>query len=121
MIKFFIVKYLAFLLGCTLCFILHAQFAVPVVLAASITGLLGSFVPATQAFGLHPRAAIYAGSFAGMCSAELIGDYWQLTLLALIGTSLYALTMNLFAGFGGRLGGVAFVSVALFMLTRGVL
>ncbi|MBS3797989.1 MULTISPECIES: hypothetical protein [unclassified Pseudoalteromonas] len=119
MVKFFFVKYLAFLVGCTLCFVLHAQFAVPVVLAASVTGLLGSFIPLSQAFGPHPRGAVYAGSFAGMCSAELIGSYWHIALLALIGTSLYALTINMFTGFGGKLGGVAFVSVALFMLTRG--
>ncbi len=54
-----------------------------------------------------------------MCSAELISGYWQLAVIAFIGTTLYALTMNLFTGFGGKLGSVAFVSVALFMLVQG--
>ncbi len=119
MIRFFLIKYLAFLLGCATSFVLHAQFAVPIVLSAAIPAFIGSFIPVREPYGVHPRAAVYAGCFAGMCSAELISSYWQLSLLALIGTSLYALTMNMFQGFGGKLGSVAFVSVALFMLTQG--
>ncbi len=119
MIKFFLLKYIAFLLGCATCFVLHSQWHVPLVLAAALPAFVGSFIPVWEKYGAHPRAAVYAGCFAGMCSAELISDYWQLTLLSLIGTSLYALTMNIFHGFGGKLGSVAFVSVALFMLTQG--
>lgn len=100
---------------------LHSLLGVPLVLAAALPAFVGSFIPLSKQYGAHPRAAVYAGCFAGMCSAELLSDYWQLSLLALIGTSLYALTMNIFAGFGGKLGSVAFVSVALFMLTQGAL
>ncbi len=116
---FFVVKYLAFLSGCLSCFMLHSYWAVPLVPAAAATGLIGSVIPFPKRFAGHPNAAVYAGSFAGMCSAELISGYWQLAVIAFIGTTLYALTMNLFTGFGGKLGSVAFVSVALFMLVQG--
>ncbi|WP_421970676.1 hypothetical protein [Pseudoalteromonas sp. SSDWG2] len=98
---------------------LHSQFSVPVVLAACIPAFIGTLLPFDEKYEAHPQAAIYAGTFAGMCSAHLITGYWQLVVLSLIGTILYALSMNLFKGFGGKLGGVAFVSVALLMLTRG--
>ncbi len=119
--QFFVIKYICFFSGCFVCFTLHESFNVPIVIAAAATGLLGTFIPFSRAFKSHPYASIYAGSFAGMCSSNLIGSYWELGLISLIGASLYILTMNLFAGFGGRLGSVAFASVALYMLAKGVL
>ncbi|MAD05071.1 MAG: hypothetical protein CMK65_15810 [Pseudoalteromonas sp.] len=100
---------------------LHDQANVALVLSAAVTGLVGTFIPFPARFGNHPYAAIYAGSFAGMCSSSLIDSYWELSFISLIGACLYMLTMNLFAGFGGRLGSVAFASVALFMMAKGVL
>jgi len=71
-------------------------------------------------FKNHPYAAIYAGSFAGMCSSHLITSYWEIAIISVIGASLYVLTINMFTGFGGKLGSVAFASVALFMLAKGM-
>ncbi len=119
-ITFFMVKFLAFSAGCFACFLLHDQANVALVLSAAVTGLVGTFIPFPARFGNHPYAAIYAGSFAGMCSSSLINSYWELSFISLIGACLYVLTMNLFAGFGGRLGSVAFASVALYMLAKGV-
>ncbi len=124
MILLFIVKYMAFFLGCFFCFLLHAKLDVPIVIASSVVGLIGSFIPLPsfikERYHTHPHAAIYAGSFAGMCSAELITSYWELGIISMIGALIYILTMNLFHGFGGKLGSVAFVSVTLFILVRGV-
>jgi len=80
--------------------------------------LIGTFIPFSRVYKSHPYAAIYAGSFAGMCSSSLINNYWELGLISFFGASLYVMTMNLFAGFGGRLGSVAFASVALYMFTK---
>ncbi|WP_404340746.1 hypothetical protein [Pseudoalteromonas mariniglutinosa] len=97
---------------------MHTELALPLVISSALTGLIGSFIPFPQGFQNHPYAAIYAGSFAGMCSSSLIDGYWELAIISLIGASLYMLTMNLFSGFGGRLGSVAFASVALFFLAK---
>ncbi len=118
--RFFLIKYICFFFGCFICFVLHEYFRVPIVVAAAATGLIGTFLPFSKTLKSHPYAAIYAGSFAGMCSSSLINSYWELSLISLIGASLYILTMNLFAGFGGRLGSVAFASVALYMLAKGI-
>ena len=120
MTKFFILKYAAFFGGCAGCFFLHTQFSIPELIASCIVGLLGSFIPLPKTYGQHPYAAIYAGSFAGMCSEGLINTYWELGLISFIGAMLYTLTTKLFTGFGGRLGSIAFVSVALYVLGRGI-
>ena len=120
MIKFLFLKFITFFLGFVACFAMHTTFALPLVISAALTGLIGSFIPFPKSVKNHPYAAIYAGSFAGMCSVNLITSYWEIAIISLIGASLYVLTMNLFTGFGGKLGGVAFASVAIFMLAKGV-
>tara|TARA_Y100000034_G_scaffold115543_1_gene152854 strand:- start:413 stop:718 length:306 start_codon:yes stop_codon:yes gene_type:complete len=100
---------------------LHAFFAFPVVLAASIPAFVASFIPSNEKLAHHPHATLYAGCFTGMCSVELIESLWALSLICLIGTLLYVSSIRLFSGFGGRLGGIAFTSVAIFVLTRQVL
>ncbi|NMP04477.1 hypothetical protein HHE94_17380 [Pseudoalteromonas arctica] len=99
---------------------MHTTFALPLVISAALTGLVGSFIPFPAHYKNHPYAAIYAGSFAGMCSTHLITSYWEIAIISLIGSSLYVLTMNMFTGFGGKLGSVAFASVALFVLAKGI-
>ena len=120
MTKFFLLKYIAFFSGCVACFTLHTQFAVPAVIASCLTGLIGSFIPFPKQYANHPYAAVYAGSFAGMCSQGLINTYWELAIISFIGASLYVLTTKHFNGFGGKLGSIAFVSVALFVLAKGL-
>lgn len=121
MTKFFILKYVAFFSGCASCFILHTQFSLPAVIASCLVGLIGTFIPMPKIYGQHPYAAIYAGSFAGMCSEGLISSYWELAGISVIGAVLYAITTKVFTGFGGKLGSIAFVSVALFILAKGII
>jgi len=92
-----------------------------VVLSASLPAFIASFVPSNKTLAHHPHATLYAGCFSGMCSAELIESMWALSFICLIGTLLYVSSIRLFSGFGGRLGGIAFTSVAIFVLTRQVL
>ena len=121
MIKFLLLKFITFFLGFVACFAMHTTFTMPLVISAALAGLIGSFIPFPEQYKNHPYAAIYAGSFAGMCSASLISSYWEIAIISLIGASLYVLTMNRFIGFGGKLGGVAFASVAIFVLARGII
>jgi hypothetical protein len=121
MIKFLLLKFITFFFGFVACFAMHTTFALPLVISAALVGLVGSFIPFPEQYKNHPYAAIYAGSFAGMCSASLITSYWEIAIISLIGASLYVLTMNMFTGFGGKLGGVAFASVAIFVLAKGII
>ncbi|MBB1405431.1 MULTISPECIES: hypothetical protein [Pseudoalteromonas] len=120
MIKFLLLKSITFFAGCMSCFVMHTTFALPLVISAALTGLAGSFIPFPKLYQNHPYAAIYAGSFAGMCSTSLITSYWEVAIISIIGATLYTLTLNAFAGFGGRLGSVAFASVALYSLAKGL-
>lgn len=121
MTKFIFLKFITFFIGCLSCFILHTTLALPIVVSAALTGLIGSFIPFPARYQNHPYASIYAGSFAGMCSTNLISNYWEIAIISAIGAVLYTLTLNVFAGFGGRLGSIAFASVALFVLAKGLL
>ncbi|WP_341206776.1 hypothetical protein [uncultured Psychrosphaera sp.] len=121
MIKFLLLKFITFFLGFIACFAMHTTLALPLVISAALTGLIGKVIPFPQEFNNHPYAAIYAGSFAGMCSASLITSYWEIAIISCIGASLYVLTMDMFDGFGGKLGGVAFASVTLFVIARGII
>jgi len=121
MIKFLLLKFITFFFGFVACFAMHTTFALPLVVSAALVGLVGSFIPFPEQYKNHPYAAIYAGSFAGMCSTQLITSYWEIAIISLIGASLYVLTMNMFTGFGGKLGGVAFASVAIFVLAKGII
>jgi hypothetical protein len=120
MIKFLTLKFITFFIGFISCFVMHTTFALPLVISAALTGLIGSFIPFPERFKNHPYASIYAGSFAGMCSTNLITSYWEITVISLIGASLYVLTLNMFTGFGGKLGSVAFASIAIFFLAKGI-
>ncbi|WP_171039107.1 MULTISPECIES: hypothetical protein [unclassified Pseudoalteromonas] len=118
MTKFILLKFITFFIGCLSCFLMHTTLALPIVVSAGLTGLIGSFIPFPADYKNHPYAAIYAGSFAGMCSTSLINEYWEIAIISAIGAVLYTLTINVFAGFGGRLGSIAFASVALFVLAK---
>lgn len=106
----------SFFIGLISCFLLHTELAIPMVIAASLPALCATFLPVPNKLKHHPYAALYAGCFAGMCSIEVISSFTSLFLISLVGGALYQLSIGLFDGFGGRLGGIAFTSVALFSL-----
>ena len=108
----------AFFFGAFSCFALHTLLQVPVVLAAAIVGLAGSFWNFPASYEHHPQAAIYAGAFAGMCSGNFIESWGLLALICVLGASFYTVTRGLFTGFGGRLGAIAFVAVAGGLVVR---
>ena len=113
---FYSVKLLSFFFGLYGCFALHQLLTVPVVVSAASMGLIGSFLPTTTQYQNHPQAAIYAGAFAGMCSSDVITSMYELIFISLIGAAIYTSLKNHFIGVGGKLGAIAFVSVASVVL-----
>jgi hypothetical protein len=59
---------------------------------------------------------MYAGAFAGMCSSNIISSPYELVVISLIGAAIYTSLKNHFIGVGGKLGAIAFVSVASVIL-----
>lgn len=114
-------KFAAFLGGCVTCYLFQVKAGITPAMAAALTGLMGSFLHLPKFYerkGLH--AAIYSGSFAGMCSPELIKHPMHLFYLSIIGTAVYLLLKPKFLGFGGKLGAVSFIASFLFLITKSV-
>lgn len=73
------------------------------VIASASVGLFASL------FIKKYATPIYCGSFAGMSSAIMFSRY-EILLVALICTIVYAIFITILDGFGGRLGTIAFFS-----------
>lgn len=113
---------LAFTLGCILCFEGHEALQLSAVVSSALVGLFGSFITSAKRPIINScPAAIYSGSFAGMCSVEIIHSLPQLLGVSLIGGLIYLGLESLFKGIGGKLGTVAFTSVALvYLISKGL-
>lgn len=119
--RLYSLKLAAFFGGCVTCYLLQVKAGIAPAMAAALTGLVGSFIHLPKFYerkGLH--AAIYSGSFAGMCSPELIKHPMHLVYLSVIGTAIYLLLKPKFLGFGGKLGAVSFIASFLFLITKSV-
>lgn len=112
----------AFCAGCILCFEAHTVLHISSVLSSALIGLLGSFVTSSKKPIINAcPAAIYSGSFAGMCSIEIIQSFAQLLGVSLLGGFIYLSLESHFKGIGGKLGTVAFTSVALvYLINKGL-
>ncbi len=117
--KKFSIKFVAFFSGCYSCFLLHHFFFVNVVVASCLIGLIGTFLPLKKVGNeKNIQAAIYAGSFAGMCSAGILTGPLEILALSILGASFFILTENILHGLGGKLGTIAFTSVTLVYLIK---
>ena len=101
--------------------LLQRKFGVSAVVASSLVGMLGACV-GSLASDVNLPAAVFAGSFAGMTAVAVA----PLVAIAIAGAgagALYALaiTFNVFPGYGGRLGTVAFISTLCMMWIAAVL
>lgn len=99
---------------------LQQKYGVTAVVASSLVGLLGAAIGNLLSNSYLP-AAIFAGSFAGMTAIAVA----PLGATALAGAGagvLFALVtvFNLFPGYGGRLGTVAFISTCVVLRTASV-
>ncbi len=98
--------------GAVVTLILQKQ-GLTAVVASSLVGLAGA--AAGHLLQLpHLPAVVFAGSFVGMTNPQLAS--WPLISMAgAFSGLLYHISLHLFAGFGGRLGTLAFISTLLFL------
>lgn len=115
----FVVKFIAFFVGATLTYTLHSFFTMQAVIASALVGLFGTLIPNNSHYNKQRTSeAIYAGSFAGMCTLEYVSNIQELLVISFIGAGFFLLAQKYFQGIGGKLGTIAFVSVTLVMLAR---
>ncbi|WP_413578042.1 hypothetical protein ACLVWU_05865 [Bdellovibrio sp. HCB290] len=112
--QLWLLKFFTFLLGCMSCFFFQAKMGMSTVEAAALTGLLGTFIPATKRIeSNHVHANIYMGAFVAMGSKVTEHGFWEILLVSAIGSLIYFVMSRYFKGMGGRLGLIAFVSSLL--------
>jgi uncharacterized membrane protein YeaQ/YmgE (transglycosylase-associated protein family) len=77
------------------------------VLASSIIGIIGVVIGHYLSMS-HLPAVIFAGSFVGMTNLA-IGSFAALALAGISTGLVYIFSQNIFKGYGGRLGTMAFI------------
>ncbi|MBC75885.1 MAG: hypothetical protein CME64_07705 [Halobacteriovoraceae bacterium] len=108
--------FVTFYLASFLTFQLAESFAMSSILSACLVTLLVCSAPWIKKAKLE--ALVYCASFAGMCSPSLDLGPLGFVGISFIGSCLFLLLKNQFIGLGGKLGTMAFLSCALFVLMR---
>lgn len=95
---------IAVLLGAVTAYALSIDLGLGAVAASAAVGLIAALVSPKYA------AAVYCGSFVGMASPFVFSQYWEILLAGVLGGIVFILVLNIFLGYGGKLGTIAFVS-----------
>lgn len=112
-------KFAAFYLGCLFCYLLQAEAHLSAVTSSALVGLIATFIPMPARLNRKSiQAAVYTGTFAGMCSQEILSGHPHILIISLIGGMVFVAAKPHFNGIGGKMGAMAFVSSLLFMLIR---
>ena len=111
--------------GAVVCYFLNTQAALGNVIAAGITGTVGSYLPSLFKKSLYIKKipfAVYCGAFVGMSSPEIVPGFGFVLCAGVVAGGLLVLSKSLFLGVGGKLGLLAFSGVvttaALFYLLK---
>ncbi|PKB44730.1 hypothetical protein AX016_2952 [Cellulophaga sp. RHA19] len=102
--------------GAIITYLLHTSFGFTAVLAASVVGLVISFLPnliKNNTLVNTIPTAVYCGAFVGMTNASIAPDYVFISLASLFTGVLLVGSKGSFNGVGGKLGTLAFGGVVL--------
>ncbi len=100
--------------GAVSCYYLSTQTSLGPVIAAGITGTVGSYLPSIYKKPIYLKKipyAVYCGAFIGMCSPEVAPTFSFILWAGIIAALLLVLSKSLFMGVGGKLGVLAFGGV----------
>jgi len=106
-------EFVAVFLGGILAYILSTDVRLGAVVAASLVAILAHLI-----FPEYDVPA-YCGAFVGMTSNELLFNHQEVALASLVAGLIYALTRNVFSGFGGKLGTIALIGAVVTGLGMG--
>jgi hypothetical protein len=93
----------AVLFGTVAAFFVNIELGHGGVIGSSIVGLAAAVVLPSYA------VPIFCGSFVGMASPAVFASYNQILLAGFLSALLFVFAQDLFKGFGGKLGTIAFV------------
>lgn len=98
--------------GAIITYIISKDLGLGPVIASSLVGVGAAFIPkiSVRKINIDP-AAIYCGSFIGMCDLYSYSNYSFIMIASFFGALLYWSLQNSFLGYGGKLGSIAFGSV----------
>ncbi|AKD03186.1 hypothetical protein POKO110462_04625 [Pontibacter korlensis] len=103
-------------LGAVVTFYLNVQVNLGPVIAAGAVGTIASYVPwlnrQSKLLNEVP-ASTYCGAFVGMSSPNIAGSFMFILFASFIAGLLLVFSKNIFRGFGGKLGTIAFGGVAV--------
>lgn len=103
----------AVLTGAIITFFMSTELGLGPVVASSVVGLVGAM--ASKKY----EVPIYCGSFVGMSSLLMYGDYQSLLFSAIISGILFLIAGSVFSGFGGKLGVIAFGGTMTYSIITG--
>ncbi len=95
-------NFIAVLGGAILTYALSVNLDLGAVIASSLVGVIAALV--VPAYGVP----LYCGAFVGMTSAQLLVTHGELAIAGAVAGVVYLLTTDVFRGFGGKLGTIAF-------------
>lgn len=97
-------------------FFINIELKLGPVIAAGFIGTLASFVPSINKKSnllKEVPPAVYCGTFVGMTSVSVAPNLKFILFAGFIAGSILILSKNIFNGFGGKLGTIAFSSIAI--------
>jgi hypothetical protein len=94
-------------IGAWLTYLVSIDLDLGPVTASALIGLLGGLLLPDQG------AAIYCGSFAGMSSAALLANGFEMLVAGILTGTVYVLAKGVLTGFGGKLGTTALVGTTV--------
>lgn len=94
-------------------FVISHDLGLGPVTASALVGIIGAIALPKYA------VAIFCGSFVGMISHQLALGYIDVILSGAIAGIVYVLSKEVFSGFGGKLGTIAFSGCVLMALVKG--
>jgi len=110
---------ISFFIGICVCLGFHQWAAFPIVVAASLSGLVFSVVRWPSTDNEDVQACGYAGAFVGMCSPSLALNSVDIIVISIIGALFFTALKRHFTGVGGKLGAIAFIAVIIVMFSTG--
>lgn len=105
-------------IGGTSTYFLSIQLGLGSVIAASIVGLIASFIPdiTKKSWTNSIPAPVYTGAFVGMSAIYVAPNYLFILLASMMSGGIYMIVKNDLNGFGGKLGTIAFGGVSFLTL-----
>ncbi|MCL6217865.1 hypothetical protein [Zunongwangia pacifica] len=102
-------------LGALLTYFISVDLEFGSVIAAGFTGTLASYLPNIfrKTWIQRVPVAAYCGAFVGMTAPAVSSGYTFIIFSAFLTGALFISAKNVFNGFGGKLGTIAFGGVAL--------